>query len=157
MEEIMDFKRCTACGRKFLRCPQVPGQRYCSTLQCQRERRRRSQRAMRQHDPDYKDNQSRAQKAWSKRNPNYWREYRRTHPKCLERNRRLQRERNRKSGSKKIAKMVVSAPNSPAPSGIYRLVPVGGSEIAKMDAWTVEITFLSNTYAPSEDDCKERT
>ena len=153
----MDFKRCTACAQTFQRRPQVPKQRYCPALKCQRERRRLSQRSMRQNDPDYKDNQSRAQQAWNKRNPNYWREYRRSHPRYRERNRRLQRGRNAKRKTDQIAKMDVSQPISPVLSGIYRLIPLKVPGIAKMDAWTVEITFISDTNASSGENCKERT
>jgi hypothetical protein len=120
-------------------------QRYCSAFECQRERRRLSQRGSRHNDPDYKDNQSRAQAAWRKRNPDYWREYRRSHPKYQERNRRLQRKRNGKQQTKNIAKMDVFEGPSPLPSGIYRLVRVDGVGIAKMDEWTVEITIISIT------------
>jgi hypothetical protein len=142
----VELKQCVACRRKFQPNPQVPKQRYCSAPKCQQERRRHKQRAKRKKDPDYKDNQSRAQQAWSKRNTDYWREYRRTHPEYLERNRHLQRERSDKRKMKLIAKMGVSEPESPVPSGIYRLVPMAVTGIAKMDVWTLEIKFLSNTY-----------
>ncbi len=142
----MDLKQCIACRQKFQTLPHTPKQRYCSALKCQRERRRRGQRATRKKDPDYKDNQVRAQQAWSKRNSNYWREYRRTHPEYIERNQRLQRERSHKRKMKLIAKMGALPPDPPVPSGVYRLIPVAQMGIAKMDVWMLEIKFLSNTY-----------
>jgi hypothetical protein len=33
------------------------------------------------------------------------------------------------------------------PSGIYRLVPAAGGEIAKMDAWMVRISVITGPYA----------
>ena len=113
---------------------------------CQRERRRRWQQAKRKGDPAYQDNQSRAQRAWRERNPDYWREYRRTHPKYSERNRTQQRERNDRRRQRLIAKMDVSKPTSPIPSGIYQISQAPPTGIAKMDAWTVQITLLPAPY-----------
>jgi hypothetical protein len=154
---MMDFAQCMACGKGFRRRPQIPNQRFCSNALCQRERRRLTQQILRQNDPDYKDNQSRAQQAWTKRNPNYWRDYRRTHPKYLERNRQLQRKRNHERKLSRIAKMDASPSKAPVPSGLYRLIPIEVPGIAKMDAWTVEITVLSRNPEALPDNCKERT
>lgn len=142
----MDLKQCAACRQKFQPHPHTPRQKFCSAPKCQRERRRRGQRNTRKKDPDYKDNQVRAQQAWNKRNSSYWREYRRAHPEYIERNQLLQRERSYKRKMKLIAKTGVSPLDTPVPSGIYRLVPVAQTGIAKMDVWTLEIKFLSNTY-----------
>jgi hypothetical protein len=112
---------------------------------CQRKRRRHWQSKKRKNDPDYHDNQARAQQAWNKRNPDYWREYRKDNKAYRERNRALQRERNAQRNKSMIAKMDVSATHPLLPSGIYRLSRVFTQGIAKMDAWTVEITVLSGT------------
>jgi hypothetical protein len=136
---FMEIKQCAACGQVFQVRPQIPQQSYCTMPCCQRERRRRWQQLKRQNDPDYQDNQGRAQQAWNKRNPDYWREYRSTHPEYAERNRALQRERNGRPQNGSIAKMDVSIPEMPLPSGIYRLSRVATGEIAKMDVWIVEI------------------
>ena len=114
----MQRKRCVACGQAFHPRAQSPGQCYCSLPACQRERRRRWQRARRHDDPAYQENQTRAQRAWVERHPDYWREYRRTHPEYSEGNRARQQERD-----------------------VRRREGV----LAKMDAWTVEITVLSTT------------
>jgi hypothetical protein len=42
--------------------------------------------------------------------------------------------------------MDASEPIPPVSSGIYRLMPTRASDLAKMDAWTVKITFLSKDY-----------
>ena len=155
----MDLKRCAACRKKFRKRPQAL-QTYCSADKCQRERRRCWQQTKRATDPDYKDNQSRAQQAWAKRNANYWAEYRQVHPEYNERNRKLQRERNGKRKRSPIAKMDVSAPKPHMISGTYLLIPALVDGIAKMDAWTAEIRFISSSYdIPNDDssDCKERT
>ncbi len=158
----MDIKRCAGCSRRFEVCPQVPKQCYCSAPRCQRERRRRSQRDKRKSDPIYKDNQLRAQQAWSKRNKNYWHDYRLAHPEYCKRNREMQGGRNEKR-KKLIAKMDVSGPNFPMYSGIYRLEPIDREGIAKMDAWIVEINFISSAYTSlvafqsANENCKETT
>ena len=136
----MENKQCVACSQPFQPCPQVPDQSYCSAPACQRERRKQWHRQKLQTDPDYQNNQARAQKAWMQRNPNYWREYRKSHPEYVERNRVRQQERNAKVTGHSIAKMDVSIPSTPLPSGIYHLSLVTGAGIAKMDVWTVEIT-----------------
>jgi hypothetical protein len=160
MGAIMAFKRCAACRKKFEVRPQIREHSYCSSSLCQRERRRKWQQAKRRNDPEYKDNQSRAQQAWNERNPDYWNKYRRANPGYREGNRKRQRERNAKRKESLIAKMDVSVADSRLPSGIYRMTPINVPEIAKMDAWTVEIKLLSDTYDlldPIRCDCKERT
>ena len=156
MGDPMD-KQCAACGKMFLRRSQIIKQRYCSKSECQRERRRLWQRDTRRKDPTYRQNQAEAKEAWSQRNPDYWREYRRTHPKYKERNRVQQRIRNSKRKAGAIAKMDVSMPDSPVPSGTYQLIPLTLTGIAKMDVWTVEIRFLSSNCSFQEEhrrDCK---
>ena len=153
----MESRRCACCGRVFRPRPQVPQQSYCPAPACQRERRRRWQQARRRHDPDYRDNQARAQRAWRERNPDYWREYRDTHPQYRDRNRAQQRLRNLRRGERLIAKM--DAPNRVVPvlSGICRISQAPPTGIAKMDAWTVEITLLSDPSGQVVKRCKERT
>jgi hypothetical protein len=142
----MDDRRCAACGRRFRPRPQNPDQRYCAAPACQAERRRRWQQAKRQHDPDYQDNQTRAQQAWAERHADYWRDYRRTHPDYTERNRAHQRGRNRRRRAAGIAKMDASTPDFAFQSGTYRLLPADVRGIAKMDAWTVQISVISEGY-----------
>lgn len=104
---------------------------------------------------DYQDNQARAQQAWNQRNPNYSRQYRDSHPEYVERNRNRQRVALAKNPA--VAKMDVSAPPQAFPPGIYRIRPVLVSGVAKMDAWTVEITRLSDTCPCAEPVCKGMT
>ena len=139
----MKSKQCAGCGEAFHPRPQTPKQTYCPAPACQRERRRRWQRTRRQHDAEYRDNQSRAQASWAARHPDYWREYRQTHPEADERNRALQRERDARRRTRVLAKMDASTAVSPVPSGTYRLSPVTPGNLAKMDAWMVQITLVS--------------
>ena len=138
----MELKQCIACGQDFQPCPQVPSQCFCSAPACQKERRRRWQRSKLKTDPDYQDNQSRAQQAWIQRNPDYWRQYRELHPAYRERNRAQQKTRSRLQKADGIAKMDESSPVLPMESGVYVLSKLR-SEIAKMDAWIVEIRFIA--------------
>ena len=141
----MGIKRCLACGDAFRSRPQVPDQSYCSTAECQRERRKVWQRERRRSDNDYRDNQARAQKKWLLSRPDYWKRYRAAHPEYAENNRAQQRTRNAARAAGLIAKSDASMPISPLVSGTYRLSPAQAEEIAKMDAWIVRITLLSGT------------
>lgn len=145
----MASKQCVGCGKAFDPRPQTPKQTYCGSAPCQRERRRRWQQARRQNDPDYRDNQSRAQEAWAARHPGYWREYRETHPQYSGRNRRLQHKRDVRRRERVLAKMDVSTREAAVPSGFYQLIPVTRDDLAKEDAWMVQITAVSTSYAPS--------
>ncbi len=52
----MEQRRCVACRELFHPRPQSPEQTFCAAAQCQRERKRRWQKARRASDPDYRDN-----------------------------------------------------------------------------------------------------
>jgi hypothetical protein len=143
-EVAMECRRCAACGEAFRPRSQVQEQRYCGSPACQRERRRRWQWSKRRTDTDYRQNQALAQRTWTEAHADYWRHYRLTHPEYCERN-RLQ-QRNRDGRRRGLAKMDASEPIPPVSSGIYRLMPTRVSDLAKMDAWTVKITFLSKDY-----------
>jgi hypothetical protein len=144
----MGEKHCAGCGRTFRPCSHVPEQRYCSSADCQRARRRCWQRSKRQSDPDYRDNQAQAQRRWAREHREYWRGYRQGHPDYSQRNRDAarQRQRERRRHAAKFAKMDASAPISPVSSGLYRLVPASAGGFAKMDACTVKLTVISNGY-----------
>jgi hypothetical protein len=144
----MEERGCAACGKAFRPCRRVRDQKYCGEEECRRTRRRRWQRAKRQNDADYRDNQARAQSAWSGKNGTYWRAYRWGHPKYAEENRERskQRQRDRRqraTGESRFAKMDSIGSFSSVPSGTYRLVPLGEEKFAKMDSIMVEITLLS--------------
>jgi hypothetical protein len=119
-----------------------------------RSSKRRWQRAKRQSDADYRENQARAQRAWAQGHRDYWREYRRTHPQYCESNRLAARLRRRAA---RVAKMDASRAVSRVPSGTYRLVPARAAEFAKMDAWIVEMTLISRPYGEAAEVCKETT
>ena len=146
----MGRTRCAACDDLFTPRRNVPDQKYCSKPECQRERRRRWQRQKLKEDPDYRANQAAAQLRWRERHPDYWRRYRRSHPAYTERNRQQQRQRNRYRrqaatgpSAPAIAKMDVCEAQTRVASGTYRLIPVAGGGIAKMDAYLVEMHVLS--------------
>jgi hypothetical protein len=139
----MQSRQCVVCGQSFRPRPQVPEQCYCGEAACQRERRRRWQQAKRRSDADYRDNEMRAERAWRKRHPEYWREYRCRHPQYTERNRLQQQGRDQRRRRHRLANMDASTPVLSVSSGTYRLTPVATSDLANMDAWTVEITLLS--------------
>ena len=137
------MQRCAACRRSFRVRAQGRGtQRYCAAPACQRVRRKRWQRTKRRTDPDYRENQTRAKEAWRDRHPGYWQTYRATHACSTAINRAQQARRD---AVRRLAKMDVSTAFSPGFSGIYRLSPVARDDLAKEDAWTVELTVLSRT------------
>jgi hypothetical protein len=142
----MGTRCCLGCGEGFRARPQVRDQRYCSKPACQQERRRRWKRNKRHSDEDYRENQAVAQRAWAAGHPGYWRDYRLTHPEYAERNRVLQRERDRRRGTRDLAKRNASEPIEAFPSGTYRMVPAVAADLAKRNAWTVRITVVSKGY-----------
>lgn len=73
-------RSCACCGKPFEPCPQVPGQTFCSSPDCQRTRKRLWQQSKRRTDPVYRENQRDAQSTWRERNPEYWRSYRESRP-----------------------------------------------------------------------------
>ena len=145
----MKSRACAGCGQVFHPRPQSPGQTFCPVPACQCERRRRWQQARRRDDPAYRENQARAQATWAAAHPDYWREYRLSHPDSSERNRTLQRQRDAARRARVLAKMDVSTAASPVPSGTYRLSKATAEDLAKMDAWMIQITLVSTPYRPS--------
>ena len=144
----MGERRCAACGEAFRPCPRVGDQKYCGKEECRRTRRRRWQRAKRQADADYRDNQARAQRAWAGQNSAYWRAYRKGHSEYAqadrERAKQQQRDRRRRTaGASAFAKMDSIGVFSSVPPGTYLLVPQDQEKFAKMDSIMVEITLLS--------------
>jgi hypothetical protein len=115
----METITCNACGCTFTPRPQNPNQKYCTTSECQRERRRSWQQQKRRDDADYRDNDVRASKGWATENPEYWKQYRDENPAYAERNRNLQQQRNRKLRASLIANEDVSRPLNQLPAGRY--------------------------------------
>lgn len=143
-------RRCAACDDLFTPRPNIPNQGFCSKQECQRERRRRWQKKKLREDADYRANQAAAQKRWREHNSDYWRRYRQSHPEYTARNREQQRQRNRKRDRSAtgpsppmIAKMDANESQRPIATGTYRLVPVTGAGIAKMNEYFVEMRVLS--------------
>ena len=135
-------KQCKACGTAFQPHPKVQNQTYCSSPECQRERRRRWQQKKRRDDADYRDNDVRARKAWATENPEYWKRYRDENPAYAQRNRNLQQQRNQNLRASVIANEDVSRPFNQLPAGRYRMVRIEDGS-ANGDAWIVEIAVLA--------------
>lgn len=135
-------KQCKACGTAFQPHPKVQNQTYCSSPECQRERRRRWQQKKRRDDADYRDNDARASKAWATENPKYWKRYRDENPAYAERNRNLQQQRNQNIRASVIANEDVSRPFNQLPAGRYRMVRIEDGS-ANGDVWIVEIAVLA--------------
>jgi hypothetical protein len=139
----MEERRCAACGKAFRPCPRVRDQKYCGRADCRRCRRRLWQRAKRQDDADYRDNQCRAQRGWLEKNCTYWGAYRSGHPDYTRANREKQRQRDCRRRATDLAKMDSIGSFSSVTSGTYLLVPQGEETLAKMDSIMVEITLVS--------------
>ena len=147
----MGKRRCAACHKLFHPRPQCPGQKFCCAAECQRERKRRWQKARRATDSDYRDNDIEANRNWRNRNPGYWRAYRRKPPQLVIRNRDKQRERDRARRlppprlppAPHLANEDVSSRYLRIETGTYRIIPVTGSDLANEDACLVKISLLS--------------
>ncbi len=106
----MARKRCKSCRCLFTLAARNPDQKYCSKLDCQRERNRRWQKKKMLEDEAYRLNQKDAQRRWSDKTPDYWKNYRENNPDYTLTNREKQRRRNRcrratQSISREFAKM----------------------------------------------------
>jgi len=147
----MEKRRCAACHKHFHPRPQSPKQKFCSAAECQRERKRRWQKARRAADPDYRDNDVQASRQWRRRHPGYWRAYRRKHPQSVIQNRGKQRERDRTRRLKPpqpspppdLANEDASSLQLPLETGTYRMIPVTGNLLANENACLVKIALLS--------------
>ena len=147
----MEKRRCAACRKLFHPRPQSPGQKFCAAAKCQRERKRRWQKARRAADSDYRENDVQANRWWRSRHPDYWREYRCRHPQSLIRNREKQRERDRARRLQApqppplpdLANEDASSPSFSFGTGTYRMIPVTGRDLANENACLVKIALLS--------------
>jgi len=147
----MEKRRCAACRKLFHPRPQCPKQKFCSTAECQRERKRRWQKARRAADSDYRDNDVLANRQWRSQHPDYWRAYRSQHPQSMIRNRDKQRERDRAGQLKAprpppgfdLANEDASRPLFSLETGTYRMIPVTGGDLANENACLVKIALLS--------------
>jgi hypothetical protein len=147
----MEKSRCGACRKLFHPRPQSPGQKFCSEAGCQRERKRRWQKARRAADPDYRDNDVQANRQWRRRHPEYWRGYRGEHPQSVIGNRDKQRQRDRAKGREPrrrplggdLANEDVSILPFPIETGTYRMISVTGGDLANENACLVKIALLS--------------
>lgn len=148
--------RCAACNKLFKTRSQCPRQAYCARAECQRERRRRWQRAKRLSDPDYKYNQRNAQRAWTRRNPTYWRQYRKAHPQYCERNRQKQMARIGSRVDAVLINLASARFSGTVPAGVYRIVPLRG-RVAKMDLSDAGISWINVSVGLLRVPCKERT
>jgi len=140
----METRCCSCCKKAFHPRAQCPDQKYCSKAVCQRVRKRLWQRNKLKSDPAYRENQQAAQQRWRVLHPSYNRDYRLKHPDYVARNREQQRRRDQVS---RLAKMDASIGESPIPSGRCRLTPIHTSDLAKMDAWMVNISVVSTGCA----------
>ena len=136
-------KQCKACGKAFQSHPKVPNQTYCSSPECQRERRRRWLEEKRQFDADYQGNEPQKIEQWRNEHPDYWKQYRLDNPDYANRNRNLQQTRNQRSRNPMITNVYELPELSPLASGRYRLIPVIADVIANEYELIVEITVLS--------------
>ena len=147
----MEKRRCAACRKLFHPRPQSPGQKFCSAAECQRERKRRWQKARRAADTDYRDNDVQANRQWHSRHPDYWCEYRRKHPQVVIRNREKQRERDRARRLKPpqpyptphLANEDASSLHLSLETGTYRMIPVTAGDLANENACLVKIALVS--------------
>jgi len=147
----MDNRRCAACRKLFHPRPQCPDQAFCPAAECQRERKRRWQKAKRAADSDYRDNDAQANRQWRSLHPGYWRGYRRKHPQYVSANRQRQRERDRAARhdpvpaapKSDLANEDASTLSPPLETGTYRMIPVTGGDLANEDACLVKIAVLA--------------
>lgn len=150
----MATKICPCCGETFQPHHKVPTQTYCSSPNCQRERRQIWDRKKQESDPEYRDNKNRVQRSWTERNPGYWRKYRKVNPDALKKNQASSKQSA--PIETELVKMDELAWLKKIPAGVYRIRPVTGGAKVKSDSWVVEITPVCVACPCQEDDCQDR-
>ncbi len=144
LENTMQNKQCKACNALFKPCPQVVNQTYCSKRECQRVRKRMWQKAKRQTDPSYRENQYAAHRAWLNRNPEYVSTNRKSlrEPNNVAHFETLQSKTCFSTSCEGCEKMDSLIEQSAISSGTYCLKSLN-DQTKKMDAWIVKITVIS--------------
>lgn len=135
----METKVCACCGQAFITDPRVNNQTFCSSPQCQKERRRNWRQAKMRTDPAYRENKSRIQRDWLARNPNYWRNYR------------------NKTLTESNPPLSDPSGNDAPISGLYRISFISNAVCAKSDAWIAVITPVCESCPCKVNECKDPT
>lgn len=140
-------QHCACCNALYRRDRYHPKQLYCGKAACQRHRRTQWQRKKLKEDGDYRANQAQAQARWRDSNRDYWKKYRASHPSYVKRNLVLLQQRRKENVASTgqlpcVAKMDVAPVQAPLISGRYRLEPMEGGAVAKMDVVIVQLSIL---------------
>lgn len=142
-------KSCVHCHQSFV-LRLNPQQRYCSQRACQNMRKHIWRKCKHAADPDYRTNRQLTNKKWQQSHTDYWRNYRAANPEYTERNRRQQRIRDQqrtkshpKNNASHLAKSDALPTKNDIKTGIYRIRPVAGMNLAKSDALLVEISLMA--------------
>ena len=143
---------CHHCGKSVPHNPHIKrGQKYCSTKECQRARKREWDKEHYNSDETYKYRRLSSQKIWRNKRPSheYQKNYRKMHPEYVNRNSELQRNRNekrKKSKQKDIEGMIVNTDTlftHPLIDGTYALMQVTkGGKIVNTDTLMVRMQIL---------------
>lgn len=98
-------RRCPYCNAIYFPDPRIKDrQRACKEQECQRRRKRESQRRWVKRNPGYFRGRYPNTKEWLSTHPDYIKRYRETHPEYVKRNREAQRQRDnrRRKGCKGV-------------------------------------------------------
>jgi hypothetical protein len=142
-------KRCVHCHQLF-HIKRNSNQNYCTEQTCQSSRKHSWRKRKHIDDPDYRANRQLSNKKWQQSNADYWRKYRATHQEYLKRNRQQQQKRDQrrvksehKSDTPHLAKSDAFIAENDIKSGVYEIIPVVDSTLAKSDALIVKISLMS--------------
>lgn len=134
--------KCANCRRLVPRNPRLKDQGFCGMKPCQQARKTEWQRRKMASDPDYRMTQEASQRNWARYNQGYWWHYRDRNKTYCDRNRQLQKGRDARRRTRRLAKMDALKPVFHVNPGRYLLLP-NDKNLAKMDALTVEISPIS--------------
>lgn len=101
---IAQARICPYCSKPFLPSPVRPGQRVCSSLDCQRHRQTDYHRRKYRADAEYREICRDSDRKWRSSNPNYQQHYRERNADYVADNRRAQRHRDRKRRMRDLVK-----------------------------------------------------
>jgi len=143
---------CHHCGKRKRKNPRLKiKQLYCSSRECQQERKNRWEREKLKKDPLFAERRKKQKIKWNQKHPEdaYQRCYRESHPEYTKRNRELQKSRNTEAKLRQIRSELSNIVKTDSlnsvrsiPSGLYEIYPckIGLVEkIVKTDTLIVEL------------------
>lgn len=116
-------RRCRYCQSVFAPSIYHPSQQVCSSVGCQRIRRREDRLRRYRSDPTYRQVCLDSNWKWRERNAGYQSRYRQSHPDYVERNRKAQSDRDHRRQLGHLVKNNLAFEVEPRPKRVWLVGP----------------------------------